>query len=90
MFIELKRAPSGFYKNGLFLGFGLVNDWREGQDKPYHLLKDQVIKCKNDNEDPEFTRGVATILAILIEPYGYLGRNDKFESTVNYILAMEE
>lgn len=87
---EVRHAKPGFYKSGLVAGRAIVETWREGQQKPYYTLREHVIRCKKENADPEFTRGVATILAILIEPYGYLGKNDKFEITVNYIMSMED
>jgi hypothetical protein len=98
---EVRSAKSGFYKNGLILGRAIFKEWREGQEYPYYQIRAQVIKCKRDNENPDFTRGVATILAILIEPYGWQGARvmgmewkeglrPSFESTVNYVLSMEE
>lgn len=87
---EIRHAKPGFYKNGLVAGREIVSIWREGQQKPYFTLQEHIIRCKKNNEDPEFTRGVATILAILIDPYNYMAKNKKFEITLDYIMSMEE
>ena len=87
---EIGHANPGFYKNGLVAGRSIVETWREGQQKPYFTLQEHIIRCKRNNEEPEFIRGVATILAILIDPYNYMARNKKFEITLDYIMSMED
>lgn len=87
---EIGHAKPGFYKNGLVAGREIVSIWREGQQKPYFTLQEHIIRCKRNNEDPEFIRGVATILAILIDPYNYMAKNKKFEITLDYIMSMED